>query len=111
MTSKRQKPGVPEKPVYEFPVAFTWGPSVMETHEREEERYALAIEAFRALADRKTDIIIRFQFFDFKSVRYRLASYGPCGNEKLPHIWCDIDGKFEESLFGDLFDGSMNKSN
>ena len=111
MTNKRRKPEDPEKPVYEFPVAFTWGPSVIKTHKTEQERYALAMEAFRTFTEQKVDIVVRVQFFDFQFVRYRLISSGSYQDDEIPHLWCDINDDFEESLFGDLSNGSIKKAN
>ena len=105
------KPDNPEQPVYEFPVAFTWGPSIMKWHPTEKERHTLAMAAFRELAQRQTDTIVRFQFFNFEFNRYVLAAHGSHRDDEVPHIWVDINGDFEGNLFKDLYDGELKKPN
>ena len=105
------KPDNPEEPVYEFPVAFTWGPSVMKWYPTEEAKHRLAMTAFWELANRQTDTILRLQFFYFENVRYVLAAHGSHRDNEVPHIWVDIEGGLERSLFQDLYDGLMKKPN
>ena len=103
------EPKNPEEPVYEFPVAFTWGPSVMKWFPTEEARHKLAMTAFRELANRQTDTLLRLQFFYFEEVRYVLAAHGSHRDDAIPHIWVDVNGDFEGSLFKDLYDGEFIK--
>ena len=103
------EPKNPEEPVYEFPVAFTWGPSVMKCLPTENARHKLAMTAFRELANRQTDTLLRLQFFYFEEVRYVLAAHGSHYDDAIPHIWVDVNGDFEGSLFKDLYDGEFIK--
>ena len=102
MKDEKEKSYDPQRPVYTFPVLFIWGPAVMESLVTEEERHALALEAFHQLAERQTDFIVRFQFFDHRGKRYTLAAYG---NEDLC-IHCDVNEYFEEPIHRDLLDAS-----
>ena len=102
MDDEKGKDYDPQRPVYTFPVLFRWGPVVMENLVTEEERRALALEAFHQLAKRQTDFIVRFQFFDHREKRYTLAAYG---NEDLC-IHCDVNEYFEETIHRDLLDAS-----
>lgn len=103
------EPKNPEEPVYEFPVVFTWGPSVMKCLPTENARHKLAMTAFRELANRQTDTLLRLQFFYFEEVRYVLAAHGSHRDDAIPHIWVDVNGDFEGSLFKDLYDGEFIK--
>ena len=58
----------------------------MESHMTEEDRHTLAQKAFKELANRRTDFVVRFQFFDHKGVGYSLAVYE---EENHLHIMCD----------------------
>ncbi len=86
MTKKTKKDQNPQNPTYSFPVKFTWGSAVMESFLTEEDRHALAQKAFKELANRRTDFVVRFQFFDHKGVGYSLAVYD---EENHLHIMCD----------------------
>ena len=76
----------------------------MKWYQTEEARHRLATTAFWELANRQTDTILRLQFFYFESVRCVLAAHGSHRDNKVPHIWVDIEGGLEASLFAsDLF--------
>ena len=75
MTKKTKEDKNLKHSTYNFPVNFTWGQSVMENHLTEEARHDLALKAFKELANRKTDLIVRFQFFSYKGIGYSIAVY------------------------------------
>ena len=66
------------------------------------ELFELLDIAIHQLAKRQTDFIVRFQFFDYRGIRYTLAAYG---NEDLC-IHCDVNEYFEETIHRDLLDAS-----
>ena len=75
MTKKTKEEKNPEHSTYNFPIKFTWGPSVMENLLTEKARRDLALKAFKELANRKTDLVVRFQFFGYKGTGYSIAVY------------------------------------
>jgi hypothetical protein len=95
MTRKTKKDENRQNPIYNFPVKFTWGTGIMESFLTEEDRHVLAKKAFSEMANRRTDFVVRFQFFNHNGVDYSLAVYE---EENHLHIMCDEN----DALLADL---------